>query len=531
MPMESMTLSSMDLRAALVADEAKKLACMAQDECPAVEARLKFLCDRIGAQMIGLEFKIKPQASLERKMAKMWDAHPDWTIQKLINEQYDVLRFTMLIPTQVYTEGVQRVLHILISEEGCQKVEEKNYWLCHTYRGINTIYRTKNGMKFELQFHTPDSFDQKQFKTHLLYEALRKAENPVTQNVYFMDMMSLWDMVPIPPGVEAIGTITKQEIPKQKHVTEQEKAAIQRICTVRQLLRDHVKELQTTVSSVADQLTSLILYICTLNHVTAKNLAKRVKGALHIRRKVEEEARRLLGNPDGDLETTSFPTHINGHPIEAVLKELCLGQSDAIRYKIICEESRYFDTVCSFLEILTQNMFRVDNVDNYWSDHEKHNAVTVTIAIPDDNILFARYTDGSPVRFQLQFHTLESFRLSEERKVVIEQMEQQVYKEGTTYNKVSIDMCTRYDARLMRQWKKVQIPPRALLIGKMRSVSLEEVESVRRKTWRTPLQRNLRMQKMLQTVLTFAAGLSLGFLFATRGADIRKRLLSNGLLK
>eukprot|EP00759_Apiculatamorpha_spiralis_P035457 PhF_6_TR36196/c0_g1_i3/m.52778 len=505
--------SATDMRAQQAAEEAKILVNRAQEECPSIESRLKYLADRTGGQLIGLEFKIKPLASLERKMLKMWNS--GMTIVDVSNAQYDVLRFTMLIPAPQYTSGVKTVLGLLRTEEGCTAVEEKNYWQCHTYRGLNTIYKTKSGLKFELQFHTPESFDQKQFKTHLLYEALRKAENPVTQNVYFMDMMSLWDSVVIPPEVETLGTLTKQELPKPKHVTDEEQATINRIWSVRQQLRDHVQELQNLLNSIADNVTAFVLYLCSVNHVTAKNLAKRVKGALSIRRKVEEEARRLC-NISGDLEAVQYPDFVNGETIEKVLRNLCMCQSDALRYKVVCDEARYFDIVCNFFDILTQNGFVVDNVDNYWGDQEKHSAVTATILIPTNSV----HSPGLPVRFQIQFHTSDSFRLSEERKVVMENIENAVYKDGSTYNKVSVDMCTRYDHRLMRQWAKVKIPNKAMQIGKQRSVDLTEVESVRHRPWSTPAQTSARVRLILVQSATLLTGVAIGICAAKFGHGI-----------
>ena len=41
------------------------------------------------------------------------------------------------------------------------------------YKGINTRWLTAEGQRFEVQFHTPDSFHAKNHVTHLAYERLR----------------------------------------------------------------------------------------------------------------------------------------------------------------------------------------------------------------------------------------------------------------------------------------------------------------------------------------------------------------------
>ena len=37
----------------------------------------------------------------------------------------------------------------------------KNYWADPEYKGINTRWLTAEGQRFEVQFHTPDSFHAK----------------------------------------------------------------------------------------------------------------------------------------------------------------------------------------------------------------------------------------------------------------------------------------------------------------------------------------------------------------------------------
>ena len=41
------------------------------------------------------------------------------------------------------------------------------------YKGVNTIVTSPNGYKFELQFHTPESFEVKPDKNHPLFEEWR----------------------------------------------------------------------------------------------------------------------------------------------------------------------------------------------------------------------------------------------------------------------------------------------------------------------------------------------------------------------
>ena len=44
----------------------------------------------------------------------------------------------------------------------------KNSWGSQEYKGINTRWVTQEGQRFEVQFHTPESFHAKQNITHRL---------------------------------------------------------------------------------------------------------------------------------------------------------------------------------------------------------------------------------------------------------------------------------------------------------------------------------------------------------------------------
>ncbi len=60
----------------------------------------------------------------------------------------------------------------------------KNSWGNLEYKGINTRWVTRGGQRFEVQFHTPESFHAKQNITHVSYERIR---NPLTSA-----WMSVW---------------------------------------------------------------------------------------------------------------------------------------------------------------------------------------------------------------------------------------------------------------------------------------------------------------------------------------------------
>ena len=59
-------------------------------------------------------------------------------------------------------------------------IYSKNHWRDDPeYKGINTRWVTPEGQRFEVQFHTAESFHAKQQVTHKSYERIR---NPLTQD-------------------------------------------------------------------------------------------------------------------------------------------------------------------------------------------------------------------------------------------------------------------------------------------------------------------------------------------------------------
>ena len=57
--------------------------------------------------------------------------------------------------------------------------QSRNSWDDAEYKGINTRWVTQGGQRFEVQFHTPESFNAKQYVTHDAYERIR---NPLTSD-------------------------------------------------------------------------------------------------------------------------------------------------------------------------------------------------------------------------------------------------------------------------------------------------------------------------------------------------------------
>ena len=490
-----------------------------------LESRLKYLADVNNGSMIGLEFKIKPKSSLVRKMTKM--NYPGMSLEELKDKQYDVLRYTMLLPIDRYVAAVNKVMSELKDLEQCTEYEVKNYWGCMTYRGINTIFVTKEGLKFELQFHTPESFDQKQNKTHILYEALRKETNAVKQHLFFLDMMSMWDNVNSPDGVESIGTSKRQDVPERKEVSQAEQDQIDRVWSMKECLRTHISQQRRHLKHFDVHILSCVEYASKLYGFHTKEIETRFKGALRQRRKVEEELRKKLGvHISKGLHEIHFPEKIDGLEFEDFLKALVQKQADSLMYKlVVSDENQYSQGVVGVLELMIRNGYILRSIDNFWEDQEKHHAISVTLEVTTDHRsvlhpLAKEMSHKAGCLFKMEFHTEKSYACVVERRTALAHIEEQMYNAGEAYNKAAADMQVRFDAMMLRHWAEVNIPPGALKIGTKCESVTTRVETENYHGWLTPAERRLRRIHAVSIIGCITLGAVLGV--AGRGLLVKK---------
>lgn len=80
-----------------------------------------------------------------------------------------------------------------------------NHWSDQQYKGINSRWQAPDGGRFELQFHTRESYFAKEELTHSPYVRLRSPDtdwDEIPKLEEFQLMVS--SAVPRPPGVERI---------------------------------------------------------------------------------------------------------------------------------------------------------------------------------------------------------------------------------------------------------------------------------------------------------------------------------------
>jgi hypothetical protein len=129
-----------------------------------------------GAWLEGFECRLKGDDRLKEKVAEKLKDQGDRPPQDIVREVPDAIRYTFCAQTERYAEGYHD-LKDRFESFGYEMYQCKNLWKDPEYKGINTRWMTPEGRRFEVQFHTSESFHAKQHVTHEAYE---RARNPLT---------------------------------------------------------------------------------------------------------------------------------------------------------------------------------------------------------------------------------------------------------------------------------------------------------------------------------------------------------------
>jgi hypothetical protein len=145
-------------------------------------------------------FALKSPDRFKEKLAKLITLEPDSSSNELADRIHDGIRYTFTFEKEVYSVSVKQA-ETLLADAGFELRERKPSWSGTEYKGINTQWCDRNsGHLFEVQFHTPESWDAKQ-RTHDAYEKVTSPTTLVEERVRLRAFQrTIADSVPIPPG-------------------------------------------------------------------------------------------------------------------------------------------------------------------------------------------------------------------------------------------------------------------------------------------------------------------------------------------
>jgi hypothetical protein len=162
-----------------------------------------------GGRLLGFDFRLKAMDRLAEKVAERIRREPDRDPKRIIGTIHDAIRYTFCLPRESYTAGCEEIKSMLESR-GYQMYQRKNSWSDAQYKGLNTRWVTPDGQRFEVQFHTPESFHAKHDMTHQAYERLRQPGVEPAERQELMDFQKLVSSyIPIPDRAQEIPNFTK----------------------------------------------------------------------------------------------------------------------------------------------------------------------------------------------------------------------------------------------------------------------------------------------------------------------------------
>ncbi|MCU1490726.1 MAG: hypothetical protein JWM85_2131 [Acidimicrobiaceae bacterium] len=130
--------------------------------------------------LAGLEHMLKGADRLKEKIADILLVESRLSPREALDKVPDAVRYTFTYSPDRYAEGVRADIDRL-KADGFEEIKLKNLWSGSQYKGINTQWRRpETGLRFEVQFHTPESLQAKEL-THGAYDRLRRPENETTQ--------------------------------------------------------------------------------------------------------------------------------------------------------------------------------------------------------------------------------------------------------------------------------------------------------------------------------------------------------------
>jgi hypothetical protein len=155
-----------------------------------------------GRRLAGLEHMLKGEDRLKEKMADYLRA-PGTTVREALDTVPDAVRSTFTYDSERYAEGTLSDVERM-KAEGFELIKLKNLWTDDQYKGINSQWRRpETGLRFEVQFHTPESLGAKEL-THGAYERIRSPASPEERREMKAYQRQVNALLVTPPGTADI---------------------------------------------------------------------------------------------------------------------------------------------------------------------------------------------------------------------------------------------------------------------------------------------------------------------------------------
>jgi hypothetical protein len=158
--------------------------------------------------LVGLGNRLKGEERFKEKVSDELRGKPHRSIAEITERMPDAIRYTFQLDADRYAAGYWNIRDRL-ELSGSEHMMTRNSWDSPDYKGVNTRWLSPEGQVFEVQFHTPESYQAKQL-THTAYERLRTGPAPGAERPgleAFQQNVSAH--IPTPQGALAIPNFRK----------------------------------------------------------------------------------------------------------------------------------------------------------------------------------------------------------------------------------------------------------------------------------------------------------------------------------
>lgn len=171
---------------------------------PELTRLVKQCAEEAGGEVVGLEFCIKSEESLVRKIKEI-NRRKEAVSLDFAKNIKDVNRYTIMFSETNFVDGFTKSMGIL-KKSGNDVISVSNTLkdVNTQYRGVNTSLKRKDDSMWELQFHTPKSLEIKEIN-HKMYEISRLSTTPKDEKERLVKLMEEnAKTIPTPKNVEEI---------------------------------------------------------------------------------------------------------------------------------------------------------------------------------------------------------------------------------------------------------------------------------------------------------------------------------------
>jgi hypothetical protein len=159
-----------------------------------------------GGRLVGVDHRVKGEDRLKEKIADNLRERNAMGLADAVAPINDAVRYTFCFDGEHYLAGFIDLKQRL-EVAGNRMLHGRNHWRDNAgYMGVNTSWVTPDGARFELQFHTRESFHAKEQLTHQAYERSRSRTSSwaeLRELATFQLIVSA--AVPTPDGVPEMG--------------------------------------------------------------------------------------------------------------------------------------------------------------------------------------------------------------------------------------------------------------------------------------------------------------------------------------